>query len=333
MSRKLAVAPGARLSRTASVWTRFPSPNRSGSTKTAGPAAERQAHSHSLPGRASPQAHRATACRPRRACATCARDCTESAQGAGEDGRSVGGRWYKLGRAPGAARREPPPHRAGRAAPRSGPERAHRRDRRGQDGARPRARPAARRPRPPRDRAPGGRGGLRRGGLRAAGGAARRAGRAAARRRGGGRARPARERRGAHAGLPVRALRGGRRPARGRGRAAVVLRPARAPQAHARLLAAGDPRRLLRRGAPGASCAVRGDLCAGARARGDAGRAARARRGPRARARPARVRAAGDRGSRSLGGRGGRAARGARAPAPPRGAARSRAERRAGGGA
>ena len=80
------------------------------------------------------------------------------------------------------------------------------------------------------------------------GGAARRAGRAPARRRRGGRARPARERRGAHAGLPVRSFRGGRRPARGRGRAALVLRPARAPQAHPGLLAARDPRRLLRRG-------------------------------------------------------------------------------------
>ena len=57
-----------------------------------------------------------------------------------------------------------------RARLRAGPgaERAHRRDRRRQDRARARARPAARRPRPCRDRAPRRAGGLRRGHLRPA---------------------------------------------------------------------------------------------------------------------------------------------------------------------
>ena len=238
-----------------------------------------------------------------------ARLCNKSAQGAGAGGRSVGGRWYKLDRALGAACREPSAHRAGRAAPRPGPERAHGGDRCGQDGARPRARPAARRARARRHRAPGRRRGLRGGRLRAAGRAARRARRAPARRRRGDRARAAGQRRGPHAGLSVRALGGRGRPARrGRG-AAVLLRPARAPQAHARLLAARDPRRLLRGGAPGAPRGLRGGPRAGARARGDPGGAARARRGARARARPARLRAAGDRGGRSIAGGEGRAGR------------------------
>ena len=93
---------------------------------------------------------------------------------------------------------------------------------------------------------PGRRRGLRGGRLRAAGRAARRARRAPARRRGGDRARPPGQRGGPHAGVSVRALGGRGRPARRGGGAAVLLRPARAPQAHARLLAARDPRRLLR---------------------------------------------------------------------------------------
>ena len=70
--------------------------------------------------------------------------------------------------APRAARREPAADRARRAAPRPGAERPDRGDRRGQDRARPRARPAAGRQAAARDRAPRGGRGLRRGRLRAA---------------------------------------------------------------------------------------------------------------------------------------------------------------------
>ena len=61
--------------------------------------------------------------------------------------RSVAVRWYTCRDAVRAARRESAADRAGRAAARPGAERAHGRDRRRQDGARARARPAARRPR------------------------------------------------------------------------------------------------------------------------------------------------------------------------------------------
>ena len=156
-------------------------------------------------------------------------------------------------------------------------------------------------------------------------------GRAPAGRRRGGRARPARGRRGPHARLRQRALGRGRRPARARRRPAGLLRPARAPPAHARLGAARHPRRGVRPRAGGDAGCLRGRARARARARGGAGRAARARRRARARARPARVRARGDRGRRPRRGRGGRAAGDARAPAPPRGPARRGARRRRGG--
>ena len=61
--------------------------------------------------------------------------------------RSVPVRWYTCLRAPRAERREPPADRARAAAAGARAERAHGRDGRRQDGARPRARPAARRPR------------------------------------------------------------------------------------------------------------------------------------------------------------------------------------------
>ena len=77
-------------------------------------------------------------------------------------------------RAARAADREPAADRARRAAPRRGSERDHRRDRGGQDGARPLARPADGRPGAAADRPPGRRRGLGRGRLRPAGGPARR---------------------------------------------------------------------------------------------------------------------------------------------------------------
>ena len=107
-----------------------------------------------------------------------------------------------------APRREPPAHRAGRAAARARAQRPDGRDRRGQDRAGPCARPAARRQGPqPGIVRPGAERGVRRGRLRAAGRAARRAGRAPAGGRGGGRARAAGERRGAHARARERPLR------------------------------------------------------------------------------------------------------------------------------
>ena len=68
--------------------------------------------------------------------------------------------------APRAACREPAPDRTRPAAPRARSECADGGDRGGQDGARARARPAARRACPRGDRAPGGERGLRRGDLR-----------------------------------------------------------------------------------------------------------------------------------------------------------------------
>ena len=108
------------------------------------------------------------------------------------------------------------------------------------------------------------RGGLRGGRVRAAAGAGRR--RADAGRRRGDRARPAGVARRAHPGLRVRALGHPGRPA-GAGRpAAVVLRPARAPQADALHRPAGAAGRL-RRCRPAARCApAPGRLRAGARA-------------------------------------------------------------------
>ena len=128
--------------------------------------------------------------------------------------------------------------------PRARVERADGGDGRGQDRARPRAGSAARRQATVRDRPPGRRGGVRRGGVRAAGRAARRPRGPPGRGRGGARARPPRERGGPDARVPGRPQRDGGRPA-GRGRrAALVLRPARAPQAHAGVGAAGDPGRV-----------------------------------------------------------------------------------------
>ena len=174
-----------------------------------------------------------------------------------------------------------------------GPQRAHGRDRGGQDRARPRARPAAR----AAARAPG----IVRPGaaeayvegvfdLPAACAASSASGcrptpRSSCSR---GACRP----RGAR-GRTQRALGVGRRPARGRRRAARLLRPARAPQADAGLArssscstASAAPEQ------PRSARGLRGGARAGARARGGAGGAARARGRARARARPARVRAA-----------------------------------------
>ena len=85
-----------------------------------------------------------------------------------------------------------------------------------------------------------------------------------------------------------------------------LLRPARAPQAHARLGAAGDPGRLLRRRRMPRGCRRSAPPTP---ASGSCGRA-RGARGPRRRARPragpARVGAAGDRRRRAERGRGGR---------------------------
>ena len=138
---------------------------------------------------------------------------------------------------------------------------------RGQDRARARARPAARRPRAPGDRAAGRGRGLRRGGLRAA--------RRAARRRSATGCRADAE----ELVLARRVSAEGRTRAYLAGRSATVadlrdvggradrlLRPARAPQADARLGPARDPRRLLRRRAPGAARGVRRAVRAGARA-------------------------------------------------------------------
>ena len=110
-----------------------------------------------------------------------------------------------------------------------------------------------------------------------------------------------------------------------------VLRPARAPQAHARRRPARDPRRLLRRAQLARRAEGRRGVRDGARGAGRARRAAGARRRARARARPARLRARRDRGGRAERGGGRRAARRARAPAPRRGAARRLAGRRRGG--
>ena len=73
------------------------------------------------------------------------------------------------------------------------------------------------------------------------------------------------QRRGPHARVPRRPQRHGGRPAGRRRGAAVVLRPARAPQAHAGLRAARDPRRLLRGRAGGAPRGVRRRVRARAR--------------------------------------------------------------------
>ncbi len=99
-----------------------------------------------------------------------------------------------------------------------GSERPHRRDRRRQDGARPRARPAARRTRAVGDRAPGSRRGVRRGRLRPARAPPPELGERlpAGRHRGG--ARPPRGLGRAHARLPERPHGHGRRAARPRRR-------------------------------------------------------------------------------------------------------------------
>ena len=192
-----------------------------------------------------------------RAALTRRRRCTGGARGcAGAEsvGRPLVRPLVRV-RAPGAARREPPAHRAGRAAPRA------------RASTCSRARPARARPCSPTrstccSAAARGRGSCGPGAAEAyvegvfelPGGAARRARRAAARRRRGGRARPAGERRGAHARLPrTGARRRSATCARSPARCCRLLRPARAPQAHAGLRAARDPRRLLRRGAPGAA--------------------------------------------------------------------------------
>ena len=129
----------------------------------------------------------------------------------------------------------------------AGPEHPDRRDRGGQDAARPRARSAARRPRPQRNR-PGGRGrGLRRGRVLAAAG--RRPGDRPHPRRGGrARAGSPRVARRPHPSLRLRPLGHAGRSARARQPDAGVLRSARASQADAGRGAAGHPRRLLRAG-------------------------------------------------------------------------------------
>ena len=209
-----------------------------------------------------------------------------------------------------------------------GLERPDRRDRGGQDRARPRARPAAGRQAAVGHRPAGRVGGVRRGRVRAARGAARGAGGPPARGRGRAGARPARERRGPHARVRRRPQRHGGRSAGARRRAAVVLRPARAPAADAGVGAARDPRRLLRAGAGGTPRGVRGRLRARARAARGAGGAARPRRRARPRAGPAGLGARGDRPRAARRGRGGVAAGRARAPAPRLGAARRRGRRR-----
>ena len=79
---------------------------------------------------------------------------------------SVGAAGILVQRARRAARREPPADRAGRAAARPGADRADGGDGGGQDRARPRAGPPARRPAAGGDRAPGRRRGVRRGRVR-----------------------------------------------------------------------------------------------------------------------------------------------------------------------
>ena len=146
------------------------------------------------------------------------------------------------------SRREPAAHRTGRAPPGRRPERPDRRDRRGQDGARARAGPAAR----AASRAPGSCGPGRR----------RRTSRGCSRsptscatllgdRLPDGAEEVVLARRVSAEGR-TRAYLGGRSATaadlRDVGGALLsLLRPARAPQAHARLGAAGDPGRLLRR--------------------------------------------------------------------------------------
>ena len=150
-------------------------------------------------------------------------------------------------------------------------------------------------------------------------------------RRRGARARAARERRGAHARVPRRPQRHGGDLREVGGALLVVLRPARAPPADARLGAARDPRRLLRPRAGRAPRRVR------RRATRDVRGAARARWRSCARA-PARASASSTCSSWSSReieaadpseAEEARAARRARAAAPPRGAARAAARRRA----
>ena len=134
----------------------------------------------------------------------------------------------------------------------------------------------------------------------------------------------------------TRAYVGGRAAAAGDlreigGGAALVLRPARAPPAHARVVAARDPRRLLRARAGGAPRGVRG----GPRARARRCRASsRPCASGRARATASSTCSSGSceeiDGAGAERGRGGRAGRRARAAAPPRRAA-ARGARRARG--
>ena len=123
--------------------------------------------------------------------------------------------WYTVRRAARAARREPAADRAGRAGLGPGPQRADRRDRGGQDGARPRARPAAGRQAARRASCGPGAAEAYVEGVFALPAALRDgARRAPARGRRRARARPPRERRGPHARVCRRPLRHRGRPAR-----------------------------------------------------------------------------------------------------------------------
>ena len=113
-----------------------------------------------------------------------------------------------------------------------------------------------------------------------------------------------------HQRLRRRPRRDRRRPEAARRATDRLLRPARAPPADDLLGPAGDPRRLRRRGAPGAARPHTATRTASAAARRGAGRAARARRLAGARPRPLPLRALRDRG-------GGAGPRGAGRRSPP----------------